>query len=121
MLELQPLVVLLHAAQFLELRGHVLLDLHTLRHDPSLTRLLAPTRQHERVDVKRLRDVPHRNARQLAQLHRRRLESLAVLVRRPRPWSWHLTLLNWTSPSLQDTAEPRGEARSKASGLTPPR
>ena len=90
MLELQSLVVLLHPPQRLELRRYVLLHLHALRHDPSLARLLAPTRQHERMDVKRLRDVLHLNARQLAQPHRRRFESIAVLVRRPRTWSWHL-------------------------------
>jgi hypothetical protein len=63
MLDLQPLIGLLHPAQFLELRRHFFIDRHTLGHDQTLARLFAPTRQHERMDVKRGGNITHRHAR----------------------------------------------------------
>src|SRR5690348_4697205 len=90
MLELQPLVVLLDLAQGLELGGNRRIHVDTLRHDLSFACQLSPTRQHERVDVKRLGHIADRDARQLAQAHCGGLEGIAVLVRRSRTRLWHL-------------------------------
>ena len=40
---------------------------HTFGHDRALARLFAPTRQHEGVDVKRMGNILHGDARHLAQ------------------------------------------------------
>ena len=85
MLELQPLVFLLQLAQLFELRQHLFVHFNTFGHDQSLSRLFAPTRQHERVDVKRPRDITHFNARKPAEANGCRLEVIAVLVRRLGP------------------------------------
>src|SRR5690606_30795747 len=95
MLELQALVVLLDLAQGLELARHRRIHVHTPGHDLSLARQLAPTRQHERVDVKRLGNVADRHARQLAQADRGGLELGAVAVGRSGSWLWH-----WDTPEV---------------------
>jgi hypothetical protein len=41
MLDLQPLIGLLHPAQFLELRRHFFIDRHTLGHDQTLAPVCA--------------------------------------------------------------------------------
>src|SRR5678815_2548599 len=83
MLNLQALVVAPELAQLLQLRRRRLVHLYTLRHDLALARLLAPTRQHEGMNVKRLRDLLHTHPAQLAQSNRGGFESIAVLVRCP--------------------------------------
>src|ERR1700687_3853759 len=84
---------LLDAPQLLELRRNFLVDLYLLGHDLPRACLLALTRQHERMDVKRFGDILNAHARQLAEPDGAALEPLAVTVRRPRSWSSHLTLL----------------------------
>src|ERR1700687_5613737 len=84
---------LLDAPQLLELRRNFLVDLYILGHDRSLACLLAPTRQHEGMDVKRFGDILNAHARQLAEPDGAALAPLAITVRRPRSWSSHLTLL----------------------------
>ena len=66
MLELEALVLSFELPQLLELGGRFGIELRALGHDLSLASLLAPTRQHERVDVKRGSDFLDRNARQFA-------------------------------------------------------
>ena len=80
MLHLQAFVRLLHLTQLLELRRYFFIDCYTLGHDHTLARLFAPTRQHEWMDVKRVGNVTHRDAGQLAQTDGCRLELLRVFV-----------------------------------------
>lgn len=83
-------MLLLQLAQRLQLRSYLFVHFHTLGHDQPLARLLAPTRQHEGMDVKRLGDLLHADAGKLAQAYGRSLEVLAVLVGRSRPGTRHL-------------------------------
>src|SRR3546814_150423 len=96
MLELQALVVLLDLAQRLELGRHRRIHVYTLGHDLSLACHPAPTRQHERVDVKRLRDVADRHAGQLAQANCGCLELGAVAIGRSGTWLRH-----WDTPEVR--------------------
>jgi hypothetical protein len=89
MFDLQLLVSLLHATKFFELCGNLFIDSYTFSHDHTLARLFAPTRQHERMDVKRLSNVTHRDTRQLAQTDGCRLEFLGVFVGGARAWFRH--------------------------------
>src|SRR5512134_2157038 len=54
-------------------------DLLGLRPQPPLAVLLAPAREHERMDIQGLRNVLHLNSRQPAELYRTDLELSAVL------------------------------------------
>src|SRR5690606_21758296 len=95
MLELQSLVLLLDLAQRLELGRNRRIHVYTFRHDQSLACQPAPTRQHERVDVKRFGDVADRHARKLAQADRGGLELGAVAVGSSGSWRWH-----WDTPEV---------------------
>src|SRR6185437_687885 len=86
MLDLQALVRLLHPTQLLELGGYFFLDSYTFGHDYTLARLFAPTRQRERMDVKRRGNITHRDARQLAQTDSGCLEIFGVAI--GRSWAW---------------------------------
>ena len=57
MFDLEALIISLHATQCLQFSRRTLINLHTFGHDLPLTYLLTPTRQHERVDVKRFRKI----------------------------------------------------------------
>src|SRR4030067_1938314 len=83
---------------FLLERGVLALDPGQLRHvallaglrrhrrpglDPAFARLLAPARQHERMNVQRLGDVLNLDAGELAELHRLELEFSGVAMNLP--------------------------------------
>ena len=55
----------------------------------AVAHLLAPPRQHERVNVQRRRHRLHLEPRLLAQPHRGQLELEAVLPDLPQPWARH--------------------------------
>src|SRR5690554_2426967 len=90
MFELQPLVLLLELAKLLEFGGNCRIYVHTLGHDRALARKLAPTRQHERVDVKRLGDIANRDPGKVAQANGGCFELGAVSVCGSGAWLWHL-------------------------------
>src|SRR5690554_443656 len=90
MFELQPLILLLELAKLLEFGGNCRIYVHTLGHDRALARKLAPTRQHERVDVKRLGDIANRDPGKVAQANGGCFELGAVSVCGSGAWLWHL-------------------------------
>jgi hypothetical protein len=89
MLDLQLLVSLLHPTQLLELGGDFFIDGYTFGHDQSLTRLFAPTRQHERMDVKLPGNIAHRDVGQLAQTDGGCLEIVGVAEGGSCSWLGH--------------------------------
>jgi len=86
MIELELLVGLLHPPKLLELGGHGFVDGYTLGHDHSFACLSAPTRQHERMNGKRLRNILDAHRAQLTQTNSSCLEFLAVPIRSSGAW-----------------------------------
>ena len=64
---------------------------HSARCSPqtAVADILPPLRQHERMDLKRMRHRAHLKSRQLAELHRRNFELRAVLLNLARSGSRH--------------------------------
>src|SRR5882724_1108583 len=92
MLLTQPLVLLLHFAQPLQLRHRRRLDPRRLSSYLAIAHLLAPTRQHEWMDVQRLRHILDQHALLGAQLHRFQLERVVVALDLLRSWRPHRPL-----------------------------
>jgi hypothetical protein len=77
-LHLQPLVVPLDLPQPLKLAYRLQIERRDRAPQFAVTSLLAPPRQHERMNAQRLRDVPDKDSRLLAELDGPELELGAV-------------------------------------------
>lgn len=89
MLHLQALELLLHFAQSLQLDNCCGVQRRWLADELSVAHLLAPLRQHERVDAKRFGNVLDQHPALVAQLHRPQLEVNAVSIDLLRSWCTH--------------------------------
>lgn len=86
MLNLELLVLPLDLAQRLQLGGNDRVHIYALGHDDPLSREFSPTRQHERMDVKRLGDIAAQDVGLLVQSNRGGLEFVAVTA--GGFWAW---------------------------------
>ncbi|MBA3597022.1 MAG: hypothetical protein H0W40_06560 [Methylibium sp.] len=92
MLYLQALELLLDFAQALKLCDGSRLERRWLAYQLALAHLLAPLRQHERLNAQRLGNVLDQHAGLIAHLHGLELERDAISVDLLRPRHSHRTL-----------------------------
>ncbi|MCM5681575.1 hypothetical protein M8A51_18780 [Schlegelella sp. S2-27] len=119
MLLLQALVLALDFTQPLQL-GHLLL-LHRLHlaHQFAVAHLLAPLRQHERVNAQGLGHVLDQHARLIAHLHGLELELDAVAIDLLRSWSSQSTLPFALGESVNQTDASSTSPRWEYEGTSP--
>src|SRR5436190_780797 len=91
MLHLQALELLLHLPQPLQLRHRFGIERRRSTYQFAIAYLLAPARQHERMNAQRLGNVLDQNARLVTHLHCLQLESDLVPMNLLRSWCAHST------------------------------
>src|SRR6266487_4752612 len=112
MLHPQALELLLHFPQALQLGPRCSIDRRRLAHQLAITHLLAPAREHERMNAQRLSNILNQDARLVAHLHRLQLKGDPVPIDLLRSWCTHRT------PSSLGESVNKTDSRSASGCLT---